>query len=95
MTKTSTLLEQKRIQIFKIFKEKNVSISNLATVVEFPFCIPGSNTSMERVFSLITTTWTNVRNRMDMKTADSCLMTKKYRLSYMEFHDEIFFFFFF
>jgi len=28
----------------------------------FAFCLLGSNASIERVFSLMTTTWTNVRN---------------------------------
>lgn len=88
-TKNSTSLEQKWIQIFKIFKEKDVSISNLAAVVEFAFCLPGSNASIERVFSLMTTTWTDVRNQLDMKTVESCLITKTYGLSCMEFHSEI------
>jgi len=55
----------------------------------FVFCLPGSNPLIERVFSLMNTTWTDVRNQMDMKTVESCLITKMYGLSCMEFHDEI------
>lgn len=85
-TKNSTSLKQKWLQVFK---EKNVGISNLAAVVEFVFCLPGSNASIERVFSLITSTWTEVRNQMDVVTVESYLITKTYGLSCMEFHDEI------
>ncbi|KAL4091619.1 hypothetical protein QTP88_026278 [Uroleucon formosanum] len=55
-TKNVISVEQKWVQIFNIFKEKDVYISNLAMVVEFAFCLPGSNASIERVFSLMTTT---------------------------------------
>jgi len=88
-TKNSTSLEQKWLQIFKLFKEKDVGISNFAAVVEFEFCLPGSNTSIERVFSLMTSTWTDVRNQIDVTTVESCLITKTYGLNCMEFHDEI------
>jgi len=62
-TKNSTSLEQKWIQIIKIFEEKDVGVSNLAAVVEFAFCLPGSNALIERMFSLMTTTLTDVRNK--------------------------------
>jgi hypothetical protein len=57
--------------------------------VEFAFCLPGSNASMERVFSLMTITWINVRNQMDTKTIECCLVTKTHGLSYIEFYNEI------
>jgi len=88
-TKNVVLVEQKWVQIFNIFKEKYVNVPNLAMVVEFAFCLPGSNASIERVFSLMTTTWTDVRNQMDTKTIECCLITKTYGLSCIEFYNEI------
>jgi len=79
----------KMVTNIKLFKEKDVSISNLAAVVDFAFCLPGSSTSIERVFSLMTSTWTDVRNQMGVTTVESCLITKTYGLSCMKFHDEI------
>ncbi|CAI6359364.1 unnamed protein product [Macrosiphum euphorbiae] len=88
-TKNVISVEQKSVHIFNIFKEKYVNVSNLAMVVEFAFCFPGSNASIERVFSLMTTTWTDVRNQMDTKTIEFCLVTKTYGLSFIEFYNEI------
>jgi hypothetical protein len=58
-------------------------------VVEFAFCLSRPNASMERVFSLMTTTWTDVRNQMDTKTIEYCLIIKTYGLSCIEFYNEI------
>lgn len=88
-TKNDISVEQKWVQIFDIFKEKDVNVSKLAMVVEFAFCLSGSNASIERVFSLMTTTWTDVRNQMDTKTIECCLITKKYDLSCIEFYNEV------
>jgi hypothetical protein len=88
-TKNVISVEQKWVQIFNICKEKDVNVSNLTMVVEFAFCLPGSNASTERVFSLMTTTWTDVRNQMDNKTIECCLITKIYGLSCIEFYNEI------
>lgn len=41
------------------------------------------------MFSLITTTWTDVRNKMDMKTVESCLIMKMYELSCMKFQNKV------
>jgi hypothetical protein len=82
-------LKHKWIQIFKLHKEKDVDISNLVAVVEFTFCLPGSNASIERMFSFVISSWTDIRNQMDMGTVQSCLITKTNGLSCMEFHDDI------
>ncbi|KAL4097619.1 hypothetical protein QTP88_022362 [Uroleucon formosanum] len=39
-TKNVISVEQKWVQIFNIFEEKDVNVSNLAMVVEFAFCLP-------------------------------------------------------
>jgi hypothetical protein len=58
-------------------------------VVEFAFCLLGSNASMEPVFSLMTITWTDVRIQIDTKAIECCLITKTYGLSCIEFYNEI------
>ena len=37
----------------------------------------------------MTTTWTDVRNQMDTKTIECCLITKTYGLSCIAFYNEI------
>jgi len=39
--------------------------------VEFAFCLPSSNALIEREFLLMTSTWIDVRNQMDVTTVDS------------------------
>ncbi|KAL4103655.1 hypothetical protein QTP88_019006 [Uroleucon formosanum] len=70
-------------------KNKKMLMYQTLLAVEFAFCLPGSNASIERVFSLMTTTWTDVRNQMDTKTIECCLVTKIYGLSCIAFYNEI------
>lgn len=58
-------------------------------VVEFAFCLPGSNASIRRIFCMIVTTWTNVPNQIDIKTLECCLIIKTHDLSCMEFYNEV------
>lgn len=66
-----------------------MSISNYVPMVEFAFYLSRKNASIEQVFSIMNITWTDVRNQMDIKTGECCLITKIYCLSCMKFHDKI------
>ncbi|KAF0767141.1 protein FAM200B-like, partial [Aphis craccivora] len=69
-------IENKLIHIFKIFNDKNHAFFELLKVVEFSFILPGSNAAVERVFSLMNSTWTNSRNKLDIKTVEATLIIK-------------------
>lgn len=45
-------------------------------VVEFSFSLPGSNAAVERVFSLMNSTWTKSRNQLDISTVEASLIIK-------------------
>lgn len=49
-------IENKWISIFKTFTDNNHTFFELLKVVEFSFAFPGSNASVERVFSLMNST---------------------------------------
>ncbi|KAE9542343.1 hypothetical protein AGLY_003470 [Aphis glycines] len=69
-------LEERWLSAFKYFKELNITIDCLLIVVEFSFSLPGSNAAVERVFSLMNSTWTKSRNKLDISTVEASLMIK-------------------
>ncbi|KAL4100954.1 hypothetical protein QTP88_020978 [Uroleucon formosanum] len=69
-------IEDKWLFIFKTFADNNQEFSMLLKVVEFSFVLPGSNAAVERVFSLMNNTWTNSRNKLDIKTVEASLIIK-------------------
>lgn len=50
--------------------------SQLLNICQFIFAIPGSNSSVERVFSLIKAQWTNERNRFNIESVKGILIVK-------------------
>lgn len=50
--------------------------SQLLNICQFIFAIPGSNSSVERVFSLIKAQWTNERNHLQMESVKGILIVK-------------------
>lgn len=63
----------------------------LLKVDEFSFILPGLNAAVERVFSLMNSTQTNSRNKLDIKTVDASLVIKlNFNYTYCEeFYDQI------
>ncbi|KAL4092204.1 hypothetical protein QTP88_026743 [Uroleucon formosanum] len=62
----------------KYFKEQNEEWHNISLkeYVKFSFSLPGSNAAVERVFSLMNSTWTKSRNKLDVSTVEATLMIK-------------------
>lgn len=69
-------LERHWLSVFKHFKEHNIEFDCLLMVVEFSFSLPGSNAAVERVFSLMNSTWTKSRNQLDISTVEASLIIK-------------------
>ncbi|KAF0737609.1 O-acetyl-ADP-ribose deacetylase 1-like [Aphis craccivora] len=67
---------QRWLSAFKHFKELNIEFDCLLIVVEFFFSLPGSNAAVERVFSLMNSTWTKSRNKLDISTVETSLIIK-------------------
>ncbi|KAF0756108.1 Dimer Tnp hAT domain-containing protein [Aphis craccivora] len=68
-------------------KQPNV----LFTISLTLFVLPGSNAAVERVFLLMNSTWTNSRNKLDIKTVEATLIIKMCfnNKSYEVFYDQI------
>ncbi|KAL4120990.1 hypothetical protein QTP88_013581 [Uroleucon formosanum] len=62
----------------KYFKEQSEEWHNISLkeYVKFSFSLPGSNAAVERVFSLMNSTWTKSRNKLDVSTVEATLMIK-------------------
>lgn len=60
----NTSSEEKWIQLFKHFSDKNISLNNLQKIVEFIFCLPGTSAPIERLFSVMKNIWSPERNRL-------------------------------
>jgi hypothetical protein len=59
--------------VFSHFSEKMVPYLQLQGLVEISLCLPGSNASVERVFSAMNMIWTSQRSRLCLQTVKSML----------------------
>jgi hypothetical protein len=59
--------------VFSHFSEKMVPYLRLQRLVEISLCLPGSNASVERVFSAMNMIWTSQRSRLCLQTIKSML----------------------
>ena len=57
-------IEQKWVQMFKKFEEKNTHILNFQKPVEFIFCSPGTSAPVDRSFSTMNRMWSDNRSKM-------------------------------
>ena len=64
--------ESRWVEIFKHFKNNNLEHQNILRIAEYMLCLPGTNASIERMFSLINKIWVAektqvvVRNNVEM-----------------------------
>lgn len=49
--------------------------SELLLIAQFTFCSPGHNANVERIFSLISSQWTDERNKLNVPTINDILLT--------------------
>lgn len=80
--------DEKWIEIFKHFGEKQVSFKNILKIVEYCLCLPGSNAPTERTFSIINNFWSSEKAQMKVETLEACICTKfNYDMNCLQFHD--------
>jgi hypothetical protein len=60
-------------EVFLHFSEKIVPYLQLQRLAEISLCLPGSNASVERVFSAMNMIWTSQRSRLRLQTVKSML----------------------
>ena len=83
-------LEQKWVQIFKKFEEKDIGISNFQKLIKFIFCLPGTLAPVERIFSIINNMWSNHRSKIleqNVKALITCKINSN--LSCCNFYEKV------
>jgi len=85
-----TAVDQKWVEIFSHFDDKNISYNNVFKIIEFCICLPGSNAPVERVFSIMANIWTKEKSQLSIETLRSLLITRcNYEMNCLEFFEYI------
>ena len=80
--------DKRWVEIFTYFKEKAVSHQKLAKLIQYIFCLPGTNASTERVFSKMNKIWTADKTQLSVSTLKSLLLLKcNFKQSCLEFYN--------
>lgn len=87
-TKEQTSPDQRWVEVFTHFDSHNIGYTNILKLVEFCFCLPGTNAPTERVFSLMNDMWTSEKTQLAIDTLSAVLVTKvNFGYSCVEFYD--------
>lgn len=75
---------------FQSFKKNHIPHLTIKKVIEFAFCLPGTNAATERVFSLVNNIWTSKKTQMTVDTIKAILEIRcNLGDSCQEFYDNI------
>jgi hypothetical protein len=74
---------------YELFNSFGVNeLVNLKKIVEFFRCIPGTNTSIESLFSQMNSLWTNEKNKLSFETVKAMIIVKVFfNKDCVEFHN--------
>lgn len=77
-------------EMFNHFENNDCEYTEIAKIVEYVLCLPGTTASVERVFSSVGRNWTKERNRLNIETLKTILTVKvNLKLSCIEFYEYI------
>lgn len=68
--------EQRWLQVFSHFEENSIPFHNCLLLVQYIFCLPGTNAPTERIFSLMNALWTSEKTNMKVETVRAMLHVK-------------------
>lgn len=85
----NTELSKKWCNIFTTLSSLNIAFRNILNIVEFVLAIPGTNAAVERLFSVMSSVWTDEKNRFHVDSIKSIIIVKTHfkDISCTEFHD--------
>lgn len=69
--------DKRWVEIFKFFKTEHIPFNNLKILVEAAMCLPGTNASVERTFSIINDFWGCKKSRISVETLSAVISTKE------------------
>jgi len=76
------------VELLTHFDVNQISCTNVLLLVEYCWCLPGTNAATERVFSLMNNIWTSDKTQLNVDTLKAMLITKvNFSLSCSDFYD--------
>ena len=80
--------DQRWVEVFTHLKNRNISQKQLIKLIQYIFCLPGTNASTERVFSQMNNIWTDEKSQLKVLTLKYLLMLKFiFKLSCLDFYN--------
>ena len=64
------------VEIFKHLDDQSCDYKEMAKIIEYILCLPGSTASVERVFAEMNKTWTEEKSNLKVETLKAILTTK-------------------
>lgn len=64
------------VELFNHLNKVDCEYKEIATLVEYILCLPGTTASVERVFSAVIKTWTAEKTRLNVETLKAILTVK-------------------
>lgn len=69
-------IQNRWVEIFKHLQAENCEYKEIAMLVEYILCLPGTTASVERVFSAMAKSWTAEKTRLHIETLKAILTVK-------------------
>lgn len=69
-------ISKRWVEIFTHLETENCDYEEMAAIVEYVLCLPGSTASVERVFASMNKTWTDEKSQLKIETLKAILSTK-------------------
>jgi len=89
-TKIKVTSEEKWVQLFCHFKEKDILAPNIKLILQYIFCMPGTSAPVERIFLLMNNAWSDERARMNENTVRGLMVCKmNFGLTCNEFYEKL------
>lgn len=64
------------IETFKHLQDEDIEFNEIATIIEYVLCLPGTTAPVERVFSSVNKSWTDDKTRLHIDTLKAMLFAK-------------------
>lgn len=68
--------DKRWVEIFQHFRNNNIPFDQISSVVEYILCLPGTNTTVERIFSAVNKSWTREKSQLHVSVLKSILFVK-------------------
>jgi hypothetical protein len=63
-------------EVFEFVQSEGISLRNIHIILEISLAIPGTTASIERLFSITNSLWTDEKNSFLVETTKAVIMTK-------------------